>query len=124
MRNDIYVVRECICKKASHSSSLLECCKCGLRVFHEECMKMQEVTVQERRGFECPSCASRVIDPLNQVQLILAERVMRMGDSPSCTLTFAGVVAEILGNPRHAIEVRCFRLDAKYLYEISWPDYA
>jgi hypothetical protein len=104
----------CFCQGQDTDSPA--CSSCGSRSFHSRCLKLGPGFP----NYECPTCAARSMDPLHPVRQVLCEDVVKMG-SP-WNLEFE-LRPERLG-PHLAVELRCFRLEFRYLYDISWPDYA
>ncbi|MCA9735977.1 hypothetical protein KC799_27820, partial [candidate division KSB1 bacterium] len=93
------------------------------RKFHAECLKIHECCVEkEARTFECPYCVLGKNDPLSEISHVLLEPFIVVNGEQKQFIIDQMRLQQIKEDPSMGIEVRCLKLDYKYLNEQTWLD--
>ena len=103
---------KCLCSNAG-SGEDRQCEDCG-RSFHVNCLR-----IPPNERFECPACFACSMDPLNEVKHVLFAGYLT-SEHRDHRLIF-----EFESSSEHQklnLEIRCFRLDGKNNYTITYPD--
>ena len=110
--------------KTNRQSNLLSCImpECT-RKFHTDCLKMPEKEVEkEAKTFECPQCVLEKNDPLSEIKNILLPPFIVNSSEQKQFIMNNYELKAINDDPNLGIEIKCIKLDYKYLNEHTWLD--
>ena len=112
-----------LCKHGT-KGNLLSCIvpDCN-RKFHAECLKMPEKEIEkEVKIFECPYCVLEKNDPLSEIKTILLPPFIVNSTEQKQFIIDHYNLKAIMEDASMGIEIKCIKLDYKYINEQTWLD--